>query len=156
METYTFCFHAKGNKVLNYLNSSSRVWVEMQLLPLSPFGSYTSRFLAREQQPLGRETPQRKLIKNDIDSGLMVFLNKCWLKHTQEGTIRATAKHQSSTYHSILAVPIMEAQLGAKFSSCCFKIPCLASWNREEGWKDTSLGSQPTFASFTVTIKKCS
>lgn len=103
-----------------------------------------------------RETPQGKQTENDIDSGLMVFLNKRWFQHTQTGTTKAMAKHQSSRYYSILAVPMMEAQSGAKFNSCCFKIPCLASWNREEGWKDTSLGSQPTLASFTVTIRKCS
>ena len=51
---------------------------------------------------------------------------------------------------------MIAAQLGAKFRSCCFKTPCLASWNREEGWKDTFLESQRTFASFTVTIRKCS
>lgn len=86
----------------------------------------------------------------------MAFLKKCWFKHTQAGTMKVMSKHQSSKSPSILAVPVIAAQLGAKFSSWCFRTPCLASWNREEGWKDTFLGPQPTFASFTVTIKKCS
>lgn len=156
MEIHCHCLLSSQGKQSpqSALNSSNRVWGEARLLLpslstsapaqagswLQSSGFYRSKGLKLTKQCFGGISKEIACL-NTLREGQ----ERWWVRMEVEGG-----------YPIVLAVPVIAAQLGARFRSCCFKMPCLASWNREEGWKDTSPGSQLTFASFTVTIRKCS